>query len=100
MILLMDGARQAEMERPHQFTLVDRERLVLDGARNVASFSPEEVVLETTAGVLVVKGEDLHIQQLNLDDGRMAVTGAFVSLTYMGEGFGKKGKSLVKRLLR
>ena len=72
----------------------------LDGARNVISFSPEEVLLETSAGVLIVKGENLHIQHLNLDEGRMVVDGAFISLTYAGEGFGQKGKSFLGRLLR
>ena len=84
----------------HQFTLAGRTHLALDGAQEVISFSPEEILIETVAGALVIKGENLHIQQLNLDEGRMVVDGAFTSLAYMGEGFGKKGKTLLGRLLR
>lgn len=84
----------------HQLTLVDRGHLSLEGARNVVSFSPEEILVETTGGALAIRGEDLHIQQLNLDDGRLVVDGSFASLAYLGEGFGKKGKNLLGRLLR
>jgi sporulation protein YabP len=91
---------QAAPNTPHQFTLVGREHLALDGAVNVVSFSPEEILLETTGGALIIKGDGLHIQQLNLDEGRMVVDGAFVSLAYAGEGFGKKSKHILGRLLR
>lgn len=84
----------------HQFTLAGRSHLALDGAREVISFSPDEILLETVAGALVIKGENLHIQQLNLDEGRMVVDGSFASLAYMGEGFSKKGKTILGRLLR
>ena len=84
----------------HQFTLAGRQHLTLEGAKNVVSFSPEEILLETSAGGLAIKGEDLHIQQLNLDDGRMIVDGTFASLSYLGEGLGKKSRNLLNRLLR
>ena len=91
---------QIEAGAMHQLTLIGREHLTLEGARNVISFSPEEILIETSTGALIVKGEDLHIQQLNLDDGRMMVDGSFISLTYAGEGFSRKGKHFLGRLLR
>ncbi|MGE5551988.1 MAG: sporulation protein YabP [Bacteroidota bacterium] len=94
------GGQTEAAAAAHQFTLAGRTHLSLDGAREVINFSPEEILLETVAGALVVKGENLHIQQLNLDEGRMVVDGDFTSLTYMGEGFGKKSKTLLGRLLR
>ncbi|MGE5528741.1 MAG: YabP/YqfC family sporulation protein [Patescibacteria group bacterium] len=93
------GGTEAEGAN-HQFTLVGRGHLTLDGTRNVVSFSPEEILLETTAGAMVIKGEDLHIQQLNLDEGRIVVNGLFASLAYAGEGLARKGKSLIGRFLR
>jgi len=100
---MVEEKRRVVTQEPgmkHQFVLAGREHLSLDGARNVVSFSPEEILLETTAGALAIKGEDLHIQQLNLDEGRMVVDGSFASLTYLGEGFTKKGKTFLTRLLR
>lgn len=84
----------------HQLTLVGRARLSLDGVRNVVSFSTEEIALETTAGALLIRGQDLHLQHLNLDEGRMEVDGAVSSLAYADEGLGKKGRSFLQRLLR
>lgn len=98
-----DKRRAANMEyagESHLLSLGDRRHLKLEGVRNVISFSEEEILLETTAGNLHIKGEDLHIQQLNLDDGHLVVDGSFTALTYLGEGLAKKGRSFLSRLLR
>ncbi len=101
--MIEDKRRAAGQEAAgatHQIILTGRQHLTLEGAKNVVSFSPEEILLETAAGGLAIRGEDLHIQQLNLDDGRMVVDGAFASLAYLSEGLGKKGRSFLNRLLR
>lgn len=84
----------------HQVLLTDRQQLKVEGVVNVANFSDNEVSLETTGGVLFVKGQGLHIQQLNLDDGRLALTGNVESLVYAGETALKKGKGLLARMFK
>jgi len=54
----------------HRFALNGRKELVMEGVQHVASFDESEITLETSLGTVILKGEGLHITQLNLDTGK------------------------------
>lgn len=87
-------------KREHQLSLKRREDLALEGVLNVESFDEGEVVVETVAGGLIIKGEELHITQLNLDGGAMAIHGYVDSLQYTGDQPGRKGRGLLGRIFK
>ncbi len=91
---------KATTRRRHQITLKSRENLALDGVTRVESFDDCEVVLETDQGGLIVRGENLHIKELNLEAGTMHVDGLVQSVQYTGDTLGQKGKGLIGRLFR
>ena len=66
----------------HRLELDGRERLVVSGVEEVERFDEEEIVMVTTAGVLVVGGNNLHIGKLNLDGGELHVDGTIHTLLY------------------
>lgn len=74
----------------HKVVITERESLAIDGVTNVESFDEGEVVLETTSGVLFIRGRDLHINQLNLEDGSLEIEGYVDSLDYTDEGTGRR----------
>ena len=82
----------------HRLELDGRERLLVTGVEEVERFDEEEIVMNTTAGVLVVGGNQLHIGKLNLDGGELHVDGAIHTLLYedMGPAGGQGG--LLRRL--
>ncbi|HMM22195.1 MAG TPA: sporulation protein YabP [Selenomonadales bacterium] len=82
----------------HQFTLVDREELNVEGVVNLGSFDEREIVMETEQGILTVKGEGLNIKQLNLEKGNLIVEGTVKAVAYEDEIRQKKG--LLERLLK
>lgn len=84
----------------HQLTLSGREKLSLEGVTNVGSFDREEIILETERGVLIVKGEDLHMRQLNLEQGKLSLTGRIDSLTYSEESLAQKNKGFLGKLFK
>ncbi len=84
----------------HQLLLKGRRQLEVQGVRNVQSFDPTSMQLETDAGVLWVRGEELHVLALDVENGRMAVEGFIHSLQYAPEGAGRRARSLLGRLLR
>lgn len=92
--------RQLALRKKHQITLQNREKLSIDGVVNVESFDDTEIVLDTDAGILIVRGEGLHIKELNIDSANLAVVGHIAVMEYTGEVGGKKGKSLLGRLFR
>ena len=73
---------QAALEAPHRLTLEDRSRLTMTGVTEVESFDEGQVVLHTTRGVIIVRGQGLHLQLLSLDGGQIHVDGTVDSITY------------------
>ncbi len=62
--------------------LENRERLSISGVVDVESFNDECVIVETELGMLVVRGEDLHINKLNLDNSELNIEGEIISCEY------------------
>lgn len=79
----------------HCLKLENRENLNLTGISDVDSFNEEEVVAICSCGELTIKGEMLHIEELNLESGTVSLSGKVTSLTY-SEKF--SSTSLLKRL--
>ena len=75
----------------HRLELVGRERLTVSGVEDVDRFDETGIVMSTSAGTLVVTGEDLHIGKLSLDGGELHVDGRIDSVTYDDEGRSRGG---------
>lgn len=87
------GADGTATRKRHQLTLRHRESMSVEGVLNVESFDNQEVLVETEQGMMIVRGDDLHIKELNLEGGSLQVDGFVRSIEYTGEGPRKKGKS-------
>ena len=88
---------RARPELSHRIILEEREQLVISGVEEVESFDENTIVMDTTQGVLIVRGENLHIEKLSLDGGDLKVEGTVESLTY--EEFRRGGGGFLSRLL-
>lgn len=73
---------RARPEMSHHVILEEREQLVISGVEEVESFDENTIVMDTAQGVLIVRGEGLHIEKLSLDGGDLKVEGMVESLTY------------------
>ena len=69
------------LQAPHQLQLDSRSRLHMTGVIEVESFDEATIVLTTTRGTLIVRGENLHLQLLRLDGGEVLVDGTVDSLS-------------------
>ena len=69
-------------ELNHTLTMVGRERLCVTGVTEVDSFDEETVVMLTSKGKLVLRGQGLHIEKLSVDIGELSVEGFVRSLEY------------------
>lgn len=78
----MTNPQQTSLEAPHQLQLDSRSRLHMTGVIEVESFDETMIVLTTTRGTLIVRGEGLHLQLLRLDGGEVLVDGTIDSLSY------------------
>ncbi len=87
------------VESQHQLTLMNRGLLNIEGVRNLGSYDQEVIYIETDYGTLEIKGARLHIQQLNLDQGKTVIDGDIHSFVYLEDG-PKKGKGFFSRLMK
>ena len=82
---------------PHRLELDGRGRLVVSGVEDVERFDESGIVMSTSAGILTVTGENLHIGKLSLEGGELHVDGRVYSLTYEEPALSRGG--LLRRLL-
>ena len=94
--------RYGNREVYHQFTLENREKMDLVGVVNVESFDNEEIIMDTEMGLLAIRGENLHIKHLNLEQGEVKVTGLVMELAYSDDKdrSGGRGKGLLDKIFR
>lgn len=92
-----------ERQNPvHQLNFRERKTGTLTGVLDVISFDSEQILLETTQGMLTIKGKELHVSRLHLEQGEVDVEGVVSSLVYTEDGaYARKQKgSLMKRLFQ
>ena len=75
----------------HRLELVGREHLTVTGVEDVERFDESGIVMSTSAGTLVISGEELHIGKLALDGGELHVDGRIDSVTYEEDVRGQGG---------
>lgn len=87
--------------RTHKISMINRRTCTINGVNDVLSFDIHEILLETEQGMLMIKGEDLHVNRLTLDKGEVDVDGKIDSITYSDiANVGHKGDSFISRLFR
>ena len=75
----------------HRLELTGREHLLVSGVEDVERFDETGIVMSTSAGMLVVTGENLHIGKLSLEGGELYVDGRIDAVTYEEESGSRGG---------
>ncbi|MBE3597148.1 MAG: sporulation protein YabP [Hydrogenibacillus sp.] len=73
----------AEKTVRHEIGLVNRKNLAISGIKKVDSFDSERFLLETEEGPLVITGENLHLKNLDVEQGEVAIEGKIDALQYV-----------------
>ncbi|MFA5561893.1 MAG: sporulation protein YabP [Eubacteriales bacterium] len=82
----------------HTIQLEDRKSLTLSGIVDVISFDELSVYLKTAMGNLTVEGEELHINKLSLEDGKVEIGGQIAALFYADGRESEKSVGLLKKM--
>lgn len=82
----------------NEISIADRSRMSVSGVNGVDCFNEEMVVLDTAAGTLTISGEALNISSLNLQEGRVQVSGRLRALEYADQSPARGG--LLRRIFR
>lgn len=83
----------------HILEVKDRKTVKVTGVKHVGSYDDKEIVLETSMGDLIIRGNELNINSLNLEDGSLQVIGLVENFLYTEEA-GARRKNFLKRILK
>lgn len=92
---------ERQLIKAHKISLNNRISGSVTGVREVISFDAVEIVLDTEQGILIVKGDDLHVTRLTVDKGEVEITGRIDGIIYTEGGEKKRGReSFLTRLFQ
>lgn len=66
----------------HKLVMQNRQNMSVTGVLDVIAFDLKEILLETSQGMLTIKGNDLHINRLSVEKGDLDVEGKVDALLY------------------
>ena len=73
----------------HTLTLENREVMSVTGIKDVGAFNEEEICASSDCGEIIIKGNSLHVDELNLDTGILKVSGKIGAFVYNDKVAGK-----------
>jgi sporulation protein YabP len=69
--------------KSQNIVIEDRNLVTITGVEQVDSFNENTIILATTKGGLSIKGENLNMSKLNLDEGSVKISGLINSIVYI-----------------
>lgn len=84
----------------HKIVLEDRKLLTITGVKRVKSFDTKEIVLETMNSGLIIKGHDLGVKNLDLEQSDIEIEGHIDSISYPGGRSGSSSKGAWERIFK
>lgn len=87
-------------EARHKLVMEERKHLFLTGIKKVRSFDPKEIILETIKGTLCIKGQELGIKNLNLEQSEVEIEGYVDAVNYPATRSTETSKSVWERIFK
>lgn len=97
----MESDKNKVQEKKSNLTLDSRKKLILTGVIEVLSFDDEKILLNTCLGMLTIRGQELKMNKLDVQNGDVVIVGMIASLVYSGGGTGSQNKDgILAKLFR
>ncbi len=87
-------------EKKSSMMLENRKKLSLNGIIEVISFDEEKILLNTCLGTLTIKGKELKMNKLDVQNGDISIAGTVDSFAYSGLQPKKDNEGILKKLFK
>ena len=87
-------------DKKSNLNLESRRKLSLTGVAEVVNFNDKQITLNTNFGVLNIKGEDLKMTKLDVQNGDIVIIGKINSFVYSGSEARKDSESILSKLFK
>ncbi|NEZ47686.1 sporulation protein YabP [Clostridium niameyense] len=87
-------------DRKSNLSLENRKKLILSGVKEVISFNDTEIILNTNLGNLDIKGENLKMNKLDVQNGDVIIVGVITACIYEDNEIKKNKQSIISKLFK
>ena len=70
------------LDTSHNVIIENREKISITGVLSVEEFDETNVMCMTNNGGVSVKGDNLHVEKLDLENGELVISGMIYDLEY------------------
>ena len=85
--------------KEQNIVIQNREKAVITGVEDIHSFDDELVIVQTDLGILTIKGENLKMNKLNLENNELIIEGRTSAIAYSDADQNKK-QGLMNKLFK
>jgi sporulation protein YabP len=98
----MEQNKEVKVENKRSFlTLENRSKMTLDGVTEIVSFNDEQIMLKTVLGNMDIRGEELKMNKLDVQNGDVMISGKISYVVYTTEEKKqRKQNGIIARLFR
>lgn len=96
----MDKSISTVVTGSHELKMVDRNQILFTGIKKINSFDDEEFLMESTLGIVLLKGEGLEIVKLDTQDGNVRIKGRINSIAYLDDKPKVKEEGILAKLFK
>lgn len=79
-------------------TIEDRKKILVTGVEQVENFNDNTIILTTINGGITIKGEELNISKLNVEDGNVKIQGKINGVNYSSRDL--SSKNILEKLFK
>ena len=95
----MLDAKSISSKSNHEVVLISREKLTINGIKEIINFDENNVNLKTQCGDLLIEGENIHINILNIEKGDIEIQGKISGLNYY-DSLENEKRTLLSRIFK
>ena len=87
-------------DKKSNLNLESRRKLSLTGVAEVINFNDKQITLNTNFGLLNIKGEELKMTKLDVQNGDIVIIGKINSFVYSGSEARQDNESILSKLFK
>ncbi len=84
----------------HSVSLLEKKTLVITGVKKIDTFDKLHFILDTTMGIMVIKGEELELIKLDTLSGNVTIKGNINSIEYVVDNKKSNDEGFISRLFK
>ena len=86
--------------KEQNIVIQNREKTIVTGVEDILSFDDELVIMQTSLGMLTIKGQELKMNKLNLDNSELIIEGKTCAIAYSDAVDGNKKQGFMSKLFK